>query len=129
MGRFELSDHHPVKYWSTLSEAERCFLVEAFDFDQSQPHSSGMDRLIPLMKWRTIGAFCGLSATEADAIVKRLEEKGLVADAGFGDRRMYLSGGRALVREFRERRTRIAWRWVLVASAVAGGIYGIFFGG
>jgi hypothetical protein len=71
------TDDFPV-LWESLSETQRKFLLAAYDIDDRLPHSEGLDKVIPLISWRTVGLMCGVNLQDVDALVRTLADLRLV---------------------------------------------------
>jgi hypothetical protein len=93
-----------------LTATERRFLLQALETHEALKPVASPDNLIPLLKWRTIGAFCGLSAPESDRLVQELSARGLVQVHDESQHTMLLSRGADLARQAYEAATKRARR-------------------
>jgi hypothetical protein len=107
--------------WSALGETERRFLLAAYDVDRTLPHTEydpqGFSKVIPPIKWRSVGAVCGLTADESDALVTALAARNLVLIANAERRQMGLIAGHYIREVVSARRERV-WNWVTVVTMV-----------
>ena len=106
--------------WQSLSETQRRFLRSAYEIDRELPHSSGLCKVIPLIKWRTVGAMCGLRATESDEVARSLADLNLIMIADQFEQRRALICGTSMYFMLADERRR-QWRWVdwIVGAAIA----------
>ncbi len=105
--------------WSALTPTERRFLLAAYDVDCTLPHTEydpqGFSKVIPPIKWRSVGAVCGLTADESDALVAALAAKNLVLIVNAERRQMGLIAGLRVAEVVSARRERV-WNWVTVVG-------------
>ena len=80
------------------------------------PHSDGYHRLLPVLKWRTVGAMCGLTATESDNIVAELSDMQVVRVWEPNEHTFSLTSGREIASELLDKRRRRLWNCVILLA-------------
>jgi len=103
--------------WQSLTDAQRKFLLAAYDIDRRLPHSDGSDKVIPPIGWRTIGLMSGINLREVDQVVRTLSELRLVLILDADLREMGLIC-RHHLRELLEAERHRRWKWATAAAAV-----------
>ena len=103
--------------WQSLTDAQRKFLLAAYDIDRRLPHSDGSDKVIPPIGWRTIGLMSGINLREVDQVVRSLSELRLVLILDADLREMGLIC-RHHLRELLEAERHRRRKWATAAAAV-----------
>src|SRR5262245_42324042 len=105
-----LTDLTPFpRVWASLDARQQRLLRAAYDLDRQLPHGCGFDKVLPLMKWRTLGVMAGLHAGESDEVVRELAGRRLVMVVDEATREIVLicrQGMRELIDDERVRRQR-----------------------
>ena len=101
--------------WSSLDDRQCAFLLAAYSVDRQLPHSDGLCKVLPAIRWRTIGVRCGLQGHEADEVVATLADIKLVLVMDAEERTMGLICGHLVRAVFDARRK----RWWDRATAAA----------
>ena len=93
-----------------LSDSERRFLIEAFRIEEALRPVASADRLVPVLKWRTVGSFCGLAAGDSDRVTSELAARGWVRVLDDAQHTMLLTRGADWARDALEARRKRARR-------------------
>ena len=103
--------------WQSLSDTHRSFLLAVYDIDKRLPHSDGLDKVLPAIRWRTVGVMCGMRSDEVDELVRTLTASRLVYVL---DAQRYEMGliCRHHLRELLDAQRRKRWNWITLAAAV-----------
>src|SRR3954471_11036165 len=91
----QLTDTFPA-LWQRLNGSQQKFLLTAYEIDKDLPHSEGLSKVFPILRWRTVGAMCGLRASESDRAAQSLSQLNLTYIVDVQNREFFLTCGHGI---------------------------------
>jgi hypothetical protein len=104
-----------------MNDLEREFLIKSFELEEHSRPRGSVERVVPLLSWRTIGVLCGLTGEQTDELVHQLDAAGQLRIRDAEKRQMFLLAGREFAQREMERRRRRFWRrvnWIAIPLIV-----------